>query len=271
MLDVNMFLNLTISRNIRRNRGFAIDQMDWLDENTIKQMIRVDRATVDEILDTMSPHLDERKAHYAINSSGSAISNKTLLAITLHWLVGGSYVDLCFAWGVAVSTFFSDRGVLWPTISALDMAYDIGLPIHDTDKLDALSRGFYDHSGGILDGCVLAMDGLAIPTRQPYDYQVVYKKDYCYHKGGFAIVIYAGCDVDCHFIVASCNHSGITNDIIAWQHMDLYEAVEMENHLPMKYFFIGNEAFTNTNQFLSPWPGKCFAPVMFYFPSVAKY
>jgi hypothetical protein len=46
--------------------------------------------------------------------------------------------------------------------------------------------------------------------------------------------------------VASCKHSGSTNDIIAWQQMDLFEAVEIDNKLPMKYFFIGDEAFTHT-------------------------
>jgi hypothetical protein len=44
--------------------------------------------------------------------------------------------------------------------------------------------------------------------------------------------------------------------LIAWQQMDLFEAVEMDDKLPSKYFFIGDEAFTNTNQFLSPWPGE---------------
>jgi hypothetical protein len=44
--------------------------------------------------------------------------------------------------------------------------------------------------------------------------------------------------------------------LIAWQKMDLFEAVEMDDKLPSKYFFIGDEAFTNTNQFLSPWPGE---------------
>jgi hypothetical protein len=34
--------------------------------------------------------------------------------------------------------------------------------------------------------------------------------------------------------------------------MDLYEAVEIGKKLPPKYFFIGDEAFMNTNQFLSP-------------------
>ena len=75
-------------------------------------------------------------------------------------------------------------------------------------------------------------------------------------REGFGIVVLAGCDVKCWFIVASCNHSRSTNDIIAWQQMDLFEAVEVDNRLPSKYYFIGDEAFTNTNQFLSPWPGE---------------
>jgi len=85
---------------------------------------------------------------------------------------------------------------------------------------------------------------------------VKYKKDYRYRKGGFAIVVLVGCDINCRFIVASCNHRGSTKDIIAWKHMDLFAAVDIDKKLPLKYFFIGDEAFTNTNQFLSPWPGK---------------
>jgi len=30
----------------------------------------------------------------------------------------------------------------------------------------------------------------------------------------------------------------------------------VEGRLPPQYFFIGDEAFTNTAQFMSPWPGK---------------
>jgi hypothetical protein len=137
------------------------------------------------------------------------------------------------------------------------LAYQIGLPIDDTEKLDELSQGFYDHSGGIFDGCVVAIDGLAVITQQPVNHEVKYKKDYCYCKGGFAIVVIAGCDSNCCFVVASCKHSDSTNDIIAWQQMELYEAVEIDIRLPLKYFFIWDEAFTNTNHFLSPWPGKC--------------
>jgi hypothetical protein len=231
--------------------------MDRLPNSVFKRMFRVDRATFDEVLETIDPFLEQRKAEKAINSSGSPISNKTRLAVTLRWLAGGSYIDLCFAWGVGVSTFYSDRGIIWPTIEAIDFAYEMGLPLHDNQKLEELSQGFFEHSGGIFDGCVLAIDGFAVITRQPYDKEVRYKKDYRYRKGGFAVVVLAGCDVKCRFIIASCNHSGSTNDIIAWQHMELFEAVELDKALPPKYFFIGDEAFTNSNQFLSPWPGKC--------------
>jgi len=180
-------------------------------------MFRVDQYIFDEILEAITPFLDEKNAQKAINSSGSPVTNKTRLAVTLQWLASGSYFDLSFAWGVACSTFYSERGIIWLTIEAIDLAFDMGLPLHDTDKLEELSQGFSEHSGGIFDGYLLAIDGFAVPTRQPYDNEVIYKKDYHYHKGGFAIVVIAGCDVKCHFNVASCKHSGSTNDMIAWQ------------------------------------------------------
>lgn len=254
---------VALIRNVCRNRGFALSQMDRLPDSVFKRMFRVDRGTFDEILAAIEPFLEQKKAEKAINSSGSPVSNRTQLAVTLHWLAGGSYIDLCFAWGVGVSTFYSERGIIWPTIEAMDMAFEMGLPLHDNEKLEELSQGFFEHSGGIFDGCVLAVDGFAVITRQPYDKEVKYKKDYRYRKGGFAVVVLAGCDIKCRFIVASCNHSGSTNDIIAWQQMELFEAVELDKALHPKYFFIGDEAFTNTNQFLSPWPGK-FVVACFY-------
>jgi hypothetical protein len=54
------------------------------------------------------------------------------------------------------------------------------------------------------------------------------KEDIRCRKGGFAIIAIAGCDVECSLISVSCNHSGSTDDIVAWQKVDLYEAVEIE-------------------------------------------
>jgi hypothetical protein len=241
-------------RNHHRNRGFAVNEMNGLDDDTFKKMFRLDRGTFHELAEELDPHLvrDDQKA---INSSGSSIPTTTRLAVTLRWLAGGQQLDLCFAWGIGRSTFFSERGVLWPTITALDKVLKIGFPIGDNEALAELAAGFRDHSGGVMDGCVLAVDGMAVKTRCPFKSDVSHRKDYRCRKGGFAIILMAGCDVRGKFYFATSNHCGSTNDIIAWNDSKLCEALN-ENKLPPQYFIIGDEAFTNTQQFLSPWSGR---------------
>jgi hypothetical protein len=98
--------------------------------------------------------------------------------------------------------------VLWPTLEGIDQAYSLGLPINDPVKLQKLSDGFYHHSSGILHGCVMAINGFGVATRQPYKTEVNRPKDYRFRKGGFAIIVLAGCDVQAKFICASCTHRG---------------------------------------------------------------
>jgi hypothetical protein len=262
--------------NHKRRRGFALEEMDRIDANTFKKMFRVDRATFDEVLERIQLHMKIRNGIKAANSSGGPIVLKTRLAVSLRWLAGASYLDLCFAFGLAISTFFHSDGVLWPTLEAIDMAFDLGFPADEPAKVASLARGFERHSCGILKGCVLAIDGFGVSTRQPFKSEVKRPKDYRFRKGGFALVVLAGCDVDARFICASCNHSGSTNDIIAWGDSNLYKLLEVDKLLPEQYFFIGDEAFTNTNQFLSPWPGEfscnfCSLCFLFYFLNNSHY
>jgi len=179
-----------------------------LDDTIFKRMFRVDRNTFDYILRKIEPLLSRNEVK-AINSSGEVVTARTRLAVSLRWLAGGSYLDICFA---------------------------------------------------ILDGCVLALDGLGVNTRCPYKTEVSRPKDYRFRKCGFAIIVLAGCDIKGRFVCASCDHSGSTNDVIAWQDSMLFHMLEVDKLLPSKYFFIGDEAFNTTDQFLSPWPGKylCF-------------
>ncbi len=98
--------------------------MNHLDPSAFKKMFRMDRATFDELLEIISPHLTCHDSIKAANSSGSCILPKTRLAVSICWLAGASHIDLCFAWGIiAHSTFFSHCGVLWPTIEAIDDAF----------------------------------------------------------------------------------------------------------------------------------------------------
>ncbi len=243
-------------RNMHRNRGFAVEQMDSLEDSLFKRMFRVDRDTFNHILGKIEPFFPVNVSK-AVNSSGQGVALKTRLAVSLRWLAGGSYLDLCFAWGLGLSTFYDpEYGILWRTLQAIDAVFPMGFPVNDERKLEELSQGFSHHSAGILDGCVLAMDGFGVSTRAPFETEVIRPKDYRFRKGGFALIVMAGCDINARFICASCDHSGSTNDVIAWQDSLLFQMVEVEKLLPSKYFFIGDEAFNTTQQFLSPWPGK---------------
>ena len=242
----------------RRNRGFAIDEMARLPDGLFRRMFRVDRPTFTELVQQLSP-LIEKDETYAINAAGTPITATTRVAVTLRWLAGGSSLDLCFAWGISRSTFYSKRGVIWPTIEAIDSLLQIGLPINDNAALSELATAFGIHSHGNMNGAIMAIDGLAVKTRCPYKWEVNNRRDYRNRKGGFGIVVLAGCDVRGKFMFAITNHAGSTNDIIAWEDSTLYHAIK-DGRLPKEFFIIGDEAFTNTNQVLSPWPGRGLGP-----------
>lgn len=115
-------------RNFKRNRGFAINELANLPVAIFKRMFRMDKATFYELVQDLEPIIGF-KGKNQIN--GSFIPVVTRLAVTLRWLAGASYIDLCFAWGISKTVFFSERGVLWPTIEALDGLLSIGFPIDD--------------------------------------------------------------------------------------------------------------------------------------------
>ena len=125
--------------NRKRNRGFALIEMEQLDPSIFKKMFRVDRSTFDEIVVLISPFLRQQDERKARNSSGSPISLRTRLAVTLRWLAGASHWDLCFAWGLSSSSFYSPSSVLWPTITAINKAFKMGFPGNDEDRLEQLA------------------------------------------------------------------------------------------------------------------------------------
>jgi hypothetical protein len=102
--------------------------MGALSDVAFKKMFRVDHDTFNSILENISPFINVTNEVKAFYSFGGPIPLQMKLAVSLRWLAGGSYLDLCFAWGVAFSTFYHPNGVLWPTLEAIDTAYFTGFP-----------------------------------------------------------------------------------------------------------------------------------------------
>ena len=147
--------------NRRRNRNFILNEIDNLTELEFRKMFRMRRDSFDKLYRTLEPLLYTPNAAMARRSSGSIVSKKTKLYCTLRWLAGGSYLDICIAYGVSRSSFFSTShksGIVWPVIDAIDIAFQIGLP-QSRDKLKELANGFTRFTGGELYGCISAIDG----------------------------------------------------------------------------------------------------------------
>jgi hypothetical protein len=64
-----------------------------------------------------------------------------------------------------------------------------------------------------------------------------------------------GCDAKCRFTMFSCKNSGSTNDTLAWEMSDVTAQID-NGKLPARYFLIGDEAFSCSNQLLVPYGGK---------------
>lgn len=119
----------------QRNRGYAIEEMSAMRDDEFKRMFRVDRSTFEFLCNAIQPWV-RRDARQSSNSSGQEIGTATRLGVTLRWLAGGMQWDLCFAFGISRTSFYSRRGVLWPTIRALDAVLSLGFPIGNVDELD---------------------------------------------------------------------------------------------------------------------------------------
>jgi len=95
--------------NRHRDRGYALREVTYLSDSMFASMFRLSREGFEELLTLLTPFMYESRVLMAKASSGSNISLRTKLYVTLRWLAGGSYLDICFAWGISPSAFYSDH------------------------------------------------------------------------------------------------------------------------------------------------------------------
>lgn len=241
------------SANRRFDRAYGLRKLAEMTDFEFTRYFRMNRQTFGKLVDLVRPHLSANELQ-ARRSSGSPISVTTKVACALRWLAGGSYLDISNLFGVSSGNFFSSRGVLWQTLDAFDKCLTIAFNVNPQSLHDT-AEGFARYSHGRMNHCVMAIDGWVCKTREPSDKEVGNAKHYRNRKNCWAIVVLAGCDSKCRFTFFNANNSGSTNDIVAWNNSRLKAALD-ENALPTPYYFIGDEAFTNTSQFLVPWSGS---------------
>lgn len=233
-------------RNTRRQREYAINTMNSLSENEFKLQFRMSRSSFNRLLLMMYDKLDisEIGKVNARNASGSYVEPSIKLAVTLRWLAGGSYLDICFGYGLSTSAFYNyQNGIVWKTLDIVNEVFQIQFPVGDIEALNKIQAGFEKDSFGRIKGCVMAVDGWVVKTRQPFKSEVDNINCFRNRKHCFGLVVIGGVDSECRFNLLSVKSPGSTNDCIAWEFTSHYTDIHCRNLLPYNMFYIGDEGY----------------------------
>ena len=89
------------SCNRRCNCEFMLEEIEQLSDQDFRNMFRMKRTSFDKLYSAIEPLLYTPNYMMACQSSSYCISKLTKLYFTLRQLAGGSYLDICVAYGVS--------------------------------------------------------------------------------------------------------------------------------------------------------------------------
>ena len=278
----------------RRARDvFMRNRMRDLSDTEFVRRYKVRKSTFNMMVARLRPEL-EPDDKFARLSSGSPVTTELQLSMTLRALAGtlggardtmslpfsqsppsitpaprrspltraralmntgGCYLDIIDMHHVASATFYAS---FERTVKAINTVFadTIRFPWGDTPALERMSREFYAANRGSLDGCVLAVDGIAIKLQKPTSLDTMNPNQYYCRKGFHALNVQAGCDARLRFRIASIEHVGSTHDSLAWSCTAAAKYMEDDSKLPAPYYFVGDEAYVGSDKMLVPWPGR---------------
>ena len=138
---------------------------------------------------------------------------------------------------------------------ALIEAYKLDYPLHDPAQMEEIEEGFAALSGGVVRGCVGALDGMVVRIIKPSKKDTDNVQDFRNRKGCYAFVLQGICDAKRRFIYGSVKCYGNTHDSQAFKMSELAAKLE-SGALPPGYYIVGDEAYAASNWLLTPFPGR---------------
>ena len=101
-------------------------------------------------------------------AGGNPITVEIQLSMTLRYLAGGSYLDICRLHYVPIGPFPT---IIKRTLAAIVLRLNekklIHFPIDDPQKLRKIADGYAATSCGVIDRCVGSLDGIAVRIKKP--------------------------------------------------------------------------------------------------------
>jgi len=200
---------------------------DFLTEKEFTRYYKLDKGNFANVLQRLVPHM---KKVAPTNELEREVPFEIEFGCTLRWLAGGNYMDIAKVHGISETAFWR---AIHATILALLIEYaedELGdAKFYDVDRLQAMEKTFREHNGGLIKGCVGAIDGMAVRINRPSEKECPNPMSYYSRKGFFAVVLQAICDGNCRFLWGSVRCPGGTHDSTAWTITELCRCVLYTN------------------------------------------
>lgn len=202
-------------------------------------------------------HEQSRKKHRlddAWEVHGGIISGEIKVAAYLRILSGASYLDVGDIYGFHDRTSYP---IFFEVVGWINQTYSFDYDCTDIARLQSISDGFAKFSGHALQGCIGAIDGLALRIRCPSEKDgIVDPGNYFCRKGFHAYNVQAVVDSKKRFLFASPCHVGSANDARAWAETSLSKKVDgMEAELMShRLWLAGDSAYPLRSFMMVPYP-----------------
>ena len=102
------------------------------------------------------------------NFKGGEITGELRMGVFIRLMAGGSYCDLLLMYGLSQGSIYSSfhQAAKWVN-ATFTFPFVTALQNEDKQFFDDISAAFASDSGGTYNGCIGALDGLAVKIKRP--------------------------------------------------------------------------------------------------------
>ena len=177
------------------------------------------------------------------------------MAITLRFLGGASFYDVCDIFDVDKATFYYIKDEV---IIAINKAFNFKFDITDESQIKDLMAGFRRKSApGLIDRCFGCLDGWAPVLQRPSKKKVKNRHRLYLRKQYYTISVQAICCPKGYFLWYDMRCTGNTHDSTTFMLSPLYKLLAASELLRrLGAYLVGDAAYTAEWFLLTPYKGK---------------
>ncbi|CAM9456867.1 unnamed protein product [Phaeothamnion confervicola] len=240
-------------------------RLDWerhvnlgYDCNWFKRFYRMSYSTFEDLVKLLEPALWRDANALSEHRAAPTIPVRMLVAMTLRFLGGASYLDVFTHFSVSQAAFYN---ALHRVVAAINECDDLklpGLPCTPEACAKTAARFAKCSEHGVFQHCIGAVDGLIVKIKCPSrKYTLNAIRFFSGHKNTMGMNLQAVCDASLRLLTVSMSCPGSTNDARAWTKT---RAIRQLASVPPPYHLNGDAAYPSSDQLLVPYPGAHLDP-----------